>query len=68
MPREVLGLMRGKWIGSPIKRVEDPRFLSGEAVYSGDISLPRMLHAAFVRSPHGHAKIRSIDPSKAARM
>ncbi|MHB8688339.1 MAG: xanthine dehydrogenase family protein molybdopterin-binding subunit [Candidatus Dormibacteria bacterium] len=68
MPREVLGLMRGKWIGAPIKRVEDPRFLSGEAVYSGDISLPRMLNAAFARSPHGHAKILSIDASKAKKM
>ncbi|HEY2596955.1 MAG TPA: xanthine dehydrogenase family protein molybdopterin-binding subunit [Candidatus Dormibacteraeota bacterium] len=68
MAREVLGLMRGKWIGAPIKRVEDPRFLSGEAIFAGDISLPRMLHAAFVRSPHGHAKILSIDSSRAAKM
>ncbi len=68
MAREVLGLIRGKWIGSPIKRVEDPRFLTGEAIFSGDISLPRMVHAAFLRSPYAHAKIVSIDTSRAKQM
>ncbi|MCS6785092.1 MAG: molybdopterin-dependent oxidoreductase, partial [Candidatus Caldarchaeum sp.] len=42
------------------KRVEDPRFLRGEAVYVDDLFFPKMLHLVFVRSPYAHAKIKSI--------
>ncbi|MGD9763972.1 MAG: xanthine dehydrogenase family protein molybdopterin-binding subunit [Candidatus Binatia bacterium] len=56
-----LEIRKGKWIGARVKRVEDPRFLTGVARYVADISLPRMLHAVFVRSPHPHARIKSID-------
>jgi len=52
---------RGKWIGARVKRVEDPRFLTGDARYVADLTLPRMVHAAFVRSPYGHARIKGID-------
>jgi carbon-monoxide dehydrogenase large subunit len=48
-------------IGRALKRVEDPRFLTGGARYVGDLTLPGMLHAAFVRSPHAHAGIRRVD-------
>ena len=58
-------LPRGKWVGARVKRVEDPRFLTGEARYLADIQLPGTVHAAFVRSPYGHARIRSIDTSAA---
>jgi len=56
-------ILKGKWIGARVQRVEDPRFLTGNAKYVADISLPRMLHAVFVRSPHAHARIKSIDKS-----
>jgi CO/xanthine dehydrogenase Mo-binding subunit len=52
-------------IGKSINRVEDPRFLRGEGRYLDDIVLPHMTHAAIVRSPHAHARIVSIDASRA---
>lgn len=54
-----------KWIGKNLPRQEDPRFLAGRAKYIGDVTVPGMLHAAVLRSPHGHARIRLIDTSKA---
>src|SRR5262249_17565466 len=48
-------------IGARIPRRELKRLLSGHGRYIDDIKLPRMLHACFVRSPHPHAKIISID-------
>ncbi|MCH8207261.1 MAG: hypothetical protein IH956_09705 [Chloroflexi bacterium] len=51
--------------GSSIKRREDPRLITGQGNYVDDIKLMGMLHAAFVRSPHAHANIRSIETSKA---
>src|SRR4051812_268908 len=58
-----LEIRKDKWIGKRVQRVEDPRFLTGAARYVADITVPRMLHAVFVRSPHPHARIVSIDPS-----
>ena len=52
-------------IGKSINRVEDPRFLRGEGRYLDDIVLPHMTHAAIVRSPYAHARIVSIDASRA---
>ncbi|MGH9862795.1 MAG: xanthine dehydrogenase family protein molybdopterin-binding subunit [Candidatus Acidiferrales bacterium] len=52
---------RAKWIGMPLKRREDPRLIQGLAHYVDDIALPGMLHAAFLRSPHAHARVRKID-------
>jgi CO/xanthine dehydrogenase Mo-binding subunit len=54
-----------RWLGKSINRVEDPRFLRGEGRYIDDIKLANMAHAAIVRSPHAHARIISIDTSKA---
>ncbi len=51
--------------GSGIRRREDPRLLTGTARYTADIELPGMTYAAILRSPHGHARIRSIDTSAA---
>jgi CO/xanthine dehydrogenase Mo-binding subunit len=53
------------WIGKSMKRVEDPRFLTGKGRYVDDISLPNMAHAAVLMSPHAHARIVSIDTSRA---
>jgi carbon-monoxide dehydrogenase large subunit len=51
--------------GSGIRRREDPRLLTGTARYTADFMLPGMLYAAVLRSPHGHARIRRIDTSRA---
>lgn len=56
----------GTLVGSKVNRREDPRILTGRGRYVADISLPGMLHAAFVRSPFPHARIVSVD-AKAAR-
>lgn len=57
--------MAQKYIGSSIKRREDIRFITGRGTYVDDIKLPHMVHAAILRSPHAHARIQSIDTSKA---
>jgi carbon-monoxide dehydrogenase large subunit len=48
-------------IGTSIQRVEDNRVLTGRGRYVDDISLPGMLHAAFLRSPHPHARVTRVD-------
>ena len=54
-----------RWIGQNMKRVEDPRLLAGQGRYIDDVAVPGMLHAAALRSPHAHARIKSIDVSRA---
>ena len=51
------------YIGSRVRRTEDPRLVQGLGRYAGDIHVPGMLHAGFVRSPHARARIESIDLS-----
>jgi aerobic carbon-monoxide dehydrogenase large subunit len=53
------------YTGQPLKRFEDPRLLTGRGSFVDDIQLPDMLYAAALRSPHAHARIRSIDVSAA---
>ena len=53
------------YIGAPILRREDVRFVTGQGQYLDDIRLPGMLHAAILRSPHAHARIQGIDASAA---
>ena len=53
-------------IGESIKRKEDGRFLRGKGNYLDDIVLPNMLHMAILRSPHAHARIKSIDTAAAS--
>jgi carbon-monoxide dehydrogenase large subunit len=48
-------------IGQPVLRFEDPRLLRGQGRFINDVNLHGQAHAVFVRSPHAHAKIRSID-------
>src|SRR4051794_8187697 len=48
-----------------LKRKEDARFIRGKGNYLDDIRLPGMVHAAILRSPYAHAKILSIDTSRA---
>jgi aerobic carbon-monoxide dehydrogenase large subunit len=56
---------RARVFGSGIRRREDPRLLTGAARYTADFTLPGMVHAAIVRSPHAHARIRGIETSRA---
>ncbi|HEX6212491.1 MAG TPA: xanthine dehydrogenase family protein molybdopterin-binding subunit, partial [Methylomirabilota bacterium] len=53
------------WIGKDVPRLEDPRLLTGRANYTDDVRLPGMAHAAVLRSPQAHARIVSIDTSRA---
>ncbi len=57
--------MTTRYFGAPITRNEDPRLLTGQALFVDDVELPGMLHAAFLRSPYAHARLRSIDVSGA---
>jgi CO/xanthine dehydrogenase Mo-binding subunit len=53
------------YIGQSLRRKEDARFLHGAGQFTDDVSLAHQVHAYFLRSPHAHAKIRSIDAKKA---
>ena len=55
----------GKYVGQRVKRNEDPRLLTGQALFVDDVDLPGMLHAAFLRSDFAHTRVRSIDVSAA---
>ena len=57
--------MATRYFGAPVKRNEDRRLLTGQALFIDDIELPGMLHAAFLRSQVAHARIESIDVSAA---
>ncbi len=54
-----------KFVGQRITRNEDPRLLTGQALFVDDVHLPGMLHAAFLRSDYAHARILSVDTSAA---
>jgi aerobic carbon-monoxide dehydrogenase large subunit len=54
-------------IGAKIHRREDPRLITGRGRYVDDMKLNGMLHVGFVRSPHGHARIKSIEVTDAAK-
>jgi len=53
-------------VGRPIKRLEDPKLITGTDHYANDVRLAGAVTLAFVRSPHAHAVIKSID-TRAAR-
>ena len=52
-------------IGQGVPRFEDPRLVRGEGRYVGDMVLPGMAFGHVLRSPHAHARVRSIDTSRA---
>jgi len=56
---------RAAFIGRPVERKEDYRFLTGAGQYTDDISLPQQSYGYFLRSPHAHARIRAIDTAAA---
>jgi aerobic carbon-monoxide dehydrogenase large subunit len=57
--------MATRVVAARVKRLEDPRLLTGRGRYLDDIRLPGLLHAAFVRSAHAHARLRGVDASAA---
>ncbi|MCB1486942.1 MAG: xanthine dehydrogenase family protein molybdopterin-binding subunit, partial [Bauldia sp.] len=60
--------MANDGIGASVPRKEDRRFTTGQGTYTGDVNLAGQLHAVFVRSPHAHAHIKSVDLSEASKM
>ena len=54
-------------VGQRVLRNEDARLLTGRAMFVDDVQLPGMLHAAFLRSDHAHARLRNVDASRALR-
>jgi carbon-monoxide dehydrogenase large subunit len=57
--------MAKKYVGQRMTRTEDPRLLTGQALFVDDVEIHGMLYAAFLRSDYAHARIRSIDVSAA---
>ena len=55
-------------MGCKRKRVEDIRFTQGKGNYVDDVKLPGMLHGDFVRSPHAHARVKSINSEEALKV
>jgi len=60
--------MSATGIGASVRRKEDQRFVTGKGRYVDDLNRPGQAHAVFVRSPHAHATIRSLDASPARAM
>ena len=60
--------MAERFVGSSVKRVEDKRILTGGGRYIDDVTLPGMLHAAFLRSPFAHARITAVDVEAARQL
>ena len=60
--------MTSTGIGARVQRKEDFRFITGKGHYTDDVNRHGQTHAAFLRSPHAHAEIRSIDASAALSM
>ena len=61
-------MTRARLIGSAVKRVEDPRLITGAGTYIGDLAPVGMVHAEFVRSQYAHARINHIDTAAALAM
>ena len=57
-----------RYIGKPVQRLEDRRFLTGSGQFVDDVVIPDMVHMAIFRSPHAHARINSINLSAARTM
>jgi carbon-monoxide dehydrogenase large subunit len=54
-----------RYLGAAVRRREDPRFLQGDGRFVDDVVLPGALHAAFLRSPHAHARLLRVDADAA---
>ncbi len=65
MSSKIAERQNGAYVGAPVRRVNDPKFVTGRGTFVDDIQLPGTLHVAFVRSPHAHARIVTIDAAAA---
>ena len=65
MAQETATQQEYRIVGKPITRIDGVGKVTGKTVYADDMKLPRMLHAKVLGSPHAHARIKSIDASKA---
>ena len=54
-------IAKGSGIGQPVRRLEDQRLITGKGRFSDDMNLPGQAHAIMLRSPHPHARIKSIN-------
>jgi carbon-monoxide dehydrogenase large subunit len=67
-----IGLSRedlpNSYIGRSVPRPNTPKLVQGRATYTDDVVLPRLVHAAFLRSPHAHARIASVDSAAAMQV
>ncbi|MFN3656570.1 MAG: xanthine dehydrogenase family protein molybdopterin-binding subunit [Pseudolabrys sp.] len=61
-------LAKGFGIGQPVRRLEDQRLVTGKGRFSDDMNLPGQVHAIMLRSPHAHARIKSIDTAPALQV
>jgi carbon-monoxide dehydrogenase large subunit len=62
-----MAVTQPRLLGSPIKRREDPKLITGGATYVDDLQLPGTTYLAVLRSPYAHARVNSIDTSAAAQ-
>ena len=60
--------MAERLFGASIKRREDPRLITGKGLFVDDVRLPGTTHAAFVRSPHAHARVLGVEVASARAM
>ncbi len=56
-----------RFVGSEVKRIEDPRLIRGQAQYVDDVTLPGLLYGHILRSPWAHARIAGVDVSEAVK-
>src|SRR5256712_1238427 len=56
-----------KYIGARVPRKEDPRLITGEGLFTDDVTLPGMVYVSLVRSPHAHARVGRIDTAAAKK-
>ncbi len=59
---------KGGYVGRSVVRPQTARLVAGRGTYTDDVAVPRLLHAAFVRSPHAHARIARIETAEAAAL
>ncbi|MBI2756871.1 MAG: xanthine dehydrogenase family protein molybdopterin-binding subunit [Chloroflexi bacterium] len=65
LPQHQLPISQPRYVGQDVPRIEDPLLLTGRAEFGDNIHKTGMLHAAILRSPYAHARIRGIDTSRA---
>ena len=63
-----MAITPSRLMGAEVKRKEDPRLITGTSTYVTDVALPGMLWIAFVRSPHAHARVGTIDAGAALKV